>query len=196
MSIFLFIVLFIAIAIILYVKLSKQENGHLKFYVSLVALVFLSMIILIVYAITAPEPKPEYHKPSSYTSFDSSLYDEYAFLQRATSTAEYYKENYPMTWGYINKNADDPYTYVEFYDNVWGDMQKYTGDGINFDTLTRYEQSLVNYPAIGSYVYFSSTKSREYHSTDKCYSLLKSNPISRPASHRRNYDPCSKCVGD
>lgn len=106
----------------------------------------------------------------------------------------YYQENYPMTWGYIRKNADNPASYVKYYHQVWGDMQAYTGDGINFDTLTRYEQSLVNYPRIGSYVYFASKTSKEYHSTSKCYSLLKSNPISRPASQRHNYNPCSKCV--
>lgn len=108
----------------------------------------------------------------------------------------YYQKNYPMVWGYIRKNASNPASYIKYYHQVWGDLQSYTGDGINFDTLTRYEQSLVNYPRIGSYVYFSSAKSKEYHSTSMCYSLLKSKPVSRPASQRYNYDPCSKCVGD
>ena len=119
---------------------------------------------------------------------------EWEAVVRAAELASYYKDEYPMTWGYIQKNSDMPYDYLEFYHQVWGDMQSYTGDGINFDTLTRYERSLVNYPPIGSYVYFASSKSKEYHSTKLCYSLLKSDPISRPSTQRHNYDPCSKCV--
>ena len=113
-----------------------------------------------------------------------------------SSIKRFYQENYPMVWGYIQKNADDPDEYIKYYNQVWGDLQRYTGDGINFDTLTRYEQSLVNYPPIGSWVYFASSKSNEYHSTSMFYTLLKSSPVFRPSSQRHNYYPCSKCVGD
>lgn len=130
----------------------------------------------------------ENKEKQEYVSWNNSI--------SADNTAAYYQDYYPLVWGYIKKNADSPYDYIEFYDSVWGDLQEYTGDGINFDTLTRYEQSLVNYPKIGSRVYFSSSTSRNYHSTNMCYSLLKSNPISRPASQRYSYNPCSKCVGD
>lgn len=108
----------------------------------------------------------------------------------------YYQLHFPMVWGYISKNADDPFSYLQFYDSVWGDLQWYTGDGINFATLTPYEQKFVNYPAIGAYIYFSYSTAREYHSTDQCYTLLKSEPIARPSTQRNNYSPCSKCVGD
>lgn len=102
-----------------------------------------------------------------------------------------------MTWGYISKNADYPSSYVITYDRIWGDLQRYRGDGIPFDTLTRYEMSLVNYPAIGSKVYFSSATSRTYHSTLSCYTLLKSSsPVYRSSSTRYQYEPCSKCVGE
>lgn len=141
------------------------------------------------------QPKTEQHK-EEYTveyEYEDNSWDS---VVRTAEIAAYYQDYYPMVWGYIKKNADSPYDYIEFYDSVWGDLQEYTGDGINFDTLTRYEQSLVNYPRIGSRVYFSSSTSKEYHSTNMCYSLLKSNPISRPASQRYSYNPCSKCVGD
>lgn len=119
--------------------------------------------------------------------------------RNANSQAEllnYYQLHYPMVWGYIRKNADDPFNYLQFYDFVWGDLQEYCGDGVHFETLSRYEQSLVNYPSIGSYIYFAFATSREYHSTDQCYTLLKATPIARPATQRYNYSPCSKCVGD
>lgn len=112
-----------------------------------------------------------------------------------TNWATYYKANYPMTWGYISKYADDPTTYVQFYQKVWGDLQKYHGDGIPFETLTRYEQSLVHYPSIGQYIYFAVGE-RTYHSTRDCYTLLRSETSLRMAKYAYLYDPCSKCVGE
>lgn len=117
-------------------------------------------------------------------------------ISKQFDAAEYYQENYPMVWGYIKKNSSSPYEYIKYYHQVWGNLQKHTGDGINFDTLTRYEQSLVNYPSVGRYIYFANAKTKEYHSTYKCYTLLKSNPVSRDASYAYMYNPCSKCVGD
>ena len=107
-----------------------------------------------------------------------------------------YQEYYPMVWGYIAKYSSSPESYIKYYHQVWGDLQRYTGDGMNFDTLTQYEQSLVNYPTLGAYIYFATNNSKEYHSTTKCYTLLRSNPIKRPLSQRYYYDPCSKCVGE
>lgn len=115
---------------------------------------------------------------------------------KTTTIADYYQQNYPMVWGYIEKNTAFPEDYIEFYHDVWGDLQKYTGDGINFRTLTKREQMLVDYPTIGSYIFFSSANSREYHSTYKCYTLLKSNPIAKKSSLAYMYSPCSKCVGE
>ena len=108
---------------------------------------------------------------------------------------QYYKATYPMTWGYITKNSTSPNTYVITYNSIWGDLQRYHGDGIVFRTLTAYEQSLVNYPSIGLSVYFASSTSTTYHSIPYCYTLLGSDIISRSAEYRYRYDPCSKCVG-
>lgn len=173
-------------------KISRKNNGCLFLVVGSIASIFIIVICLVVYSANPADPQPK----KTETISSGNPYTNNQLYSSLYSTASYYQDNYPMTWGYINKNADDPYEYIEFYDDVWGDMQKYTGDGINFDTLTRYEQSLVNYPRIGSYVYFASSSSKEYHSTKQCYSLLKSNPVSRPSSQRYKYNPCSKCVGD
>ena len=112
------------------------------------------------------------------------------------STEDKYRILYPSTWAYIYKNAEDPYEYIEYYDSVWGDLQRYHGDGIPFNTLTSYEQSLVHYPEKGSYIYFASKTSKTYHSTAKCYTLLKSNVVSRLATISSRFEPCSKCVGE
>lgn len=112
------------------------------------------------------------------------------------STEDKYRILYPSTWAYIYKNAEDPYEYIEYYNSVWGDLQRYHGDGITFDTLTSYEQTLVNYPGIGNYVYKASKTSKTYHSTTKCYTLLKSTPVLTFAYNTRGLDPCSKCVGE
>lgn len=109
---------------------------------------------------------------------------------------EYYKENYPMTWGYIKKNTMWPEEYLEYYDSVWGDLQEYLGDGIPFDTLTMYEMSLVNYPNVGPRICIARG-GKTYHSTEKCYTLLKTDvKVWVDASRRRIYSPCSKCVGN
>ena len=114
----------------------------------------------------------------------------------STPLVFYYQMNYPMTWGYISKYSSAPESYLQTYDRIWGDLQRYHGDGIPFDTLSRYEQSLVNYPGIGSYIYFANASSREYHSTVYCYTLLRSNPVQRSSRYASQYNPCSKCVGD
>lgn len=114
----------------------------------------------------------------------------------ASPLSFYYQMNYPMTWGYISKYSSAPESYLQTYDRIWGDLQRYHGDGIPFDTLSRYEQSLVNYPGIGSYIYFANASSREYHSTVYCYTLLRSNPVQRSSRYASQYNPCSKCVGD
>lgn len=129
--------------------------------------------------------------------FTGNLYDEYTSpTYYADRIADRYDREYPATWAYICKNADDPYEYVEYYDSVWGDLQRYHGDGVPFDTLTSYEQSLVHYPEKGSYIYFASKTSKTYHSTAKCYTLLKSNVVSRLATISSRFEPCSKCVGE
>lgn len=188
---FLLLIVVPIIAIFVYSKMSQKENGAFKFFVGLIGCTFLVIIGLIVYAVNAPDPTAS---PSTVA------YTRQAFQPKPTATpfnaVSYYQDNYPMVWGYVRKNASNPASYIQYYHRVWGDLQEYTGDGINFDTLTRYEQSLVNYPRIGTYVYFATSSSSTYHSTNMCYSLLKSDPISRPASQRYKYNPCSKCVED
>ena len=143
-----------------------------------------------IFDIQVIEPKEE-PKPKTISAAKSSIPQ----LSRL-NLAKYYKENYPKTWGYIKKYADDPLDYVEFYDSVWGDLQEYMGDGIPFETLTKYEQSLVNYPKLWNTVFVASTSSNTYHSTADCYTLLRSSPLAKPYSKYKDKDPCSKCVGD
>lgn len=154
-----------------------------------------------------PDPEPaKWYEPKEYASQDAgaqaiTIDDLFANLGLQTSEyrqslADYYKEYYPMTWGYIYKYADNPYSYIEFYDDIWGDLQYYHGDGILFETLTRYEQGLVNYPVLSSVVYCTPSGS-DYHATRDCYTLLRSKSILRKQlSDVRKYSPCSKCVGD
>lgn len=108
-----------------------------------------------------------------------------------------FKQDYPMVWGYIQKNTEYPNTYLTTYMEIWGKLQKYHGDGIPFDTLNSYEQTLVNYPKIGSFIYFANSKTTTYHSIQECYELLKSeNVVARKTEKLKDYEPCSKCVGD
>lgn len=112
------------------------------------------------------------------------------------TVAAYYIINYPMVWGYISKYADDPISYVSTYHKIWGNLHMHMGDGIPFDTLTSYEMSLVNYPAIGSFVYLAGSNPTTYHSTPKCFTLLRSDRVTYTGSYNRyRYEPCSKCVG-
>lgn len=113
-----------------------------------------------------------------------------------SNLANYYRNEFPQVWGWIVKYADDPYSYIIFYDRIWGDLQEYHGDGMPFHTLTYYEQSLVHYPARGQYIWMASG-STTYHNTPDCYTLLRSKQIIRyPYAARIHYYPCSKCVGE
>lgn len=126
--------------------------------------------------------------PAKYEDYTSSSYIEWKIAER-------YERDYPGTWSYICKYSDDPYEYIVYYDRIWGDLQKYNGDGIVFDTLSSYEQAKVNFPSIGEYIYYTSG-SKTYHSTSLCYSLLRSDPSRRLSKYAYMYEPCSKCVGD
>ena len=112
-----------------------------------------------------------------------------------SSILQYYQYYYPQTWGYIAKYSGDPFNYLEYYHSVWGRLQEYHGDGIVFDTLTSYEQTLVSYPPIGSYIYLVSG-GVTYHSTPDCYTLLRSEVHSESSTRCKYYEPCSTCVGD
>lgn len=137
--------------------------------------------------------------PSQYNHYTSTAYLEDQLEQvidRSDGLLKYYKINFPMTWGYIKKNVMMAEEYLEYYDHVWGDLQEYLGDGIPFDTLTKYEMSLVNYPHVGSRICIAKG-GKTYHSTEKCYTLIKTKvKVWVDASQKWKYSPCSKCVGD
>jgi len=174
-------------------QMEKKTGRTLAFVIS----VFLVPIVigLVVFGDSYFSGNPiKQEQEASYSASIASAPEQ----KEPTNNAKYYKKNYPMTWGYINKNYQYPDVYVDYYDRVWGRLQSFHGDGIVFDTLTSYEQSLVEYPSIKTFVYFANEKTTTYHSTTMCYTLLKSQNtiITRNYGYIENYDPCSKCVGD
>lgn len=110
------------------------------------------------------------------------------------NVADYYREHYPAVWGYISKHSSNPHKYVEYYHYLWGDLQKFHGNGLIFGTLSPYQQSLVRYFPVGHHVFLSSTKSKHYHAHPACYSLLTATPIEVDALAALGLQPCSKCV--
>lgn len=154
--------------------IAEEENNSKK---PIIVLTLLQMLILFIIMF-----------PGKYEEYTSPSYSR-------TKIAERYERNYPMTWAYISEHSDEPYDYIVYYDKVWGDLQKYNGDGIVFDTLSPYEQSKVHYPDIGQYIYYTSG-SHTYHSTTLCYSLLRSDPFRCSSKYAYLYEPCSKCVGE
>lgn len=181
-------------------KAQKRKEDIRNFIIGLVAFVF-------VVAIAAGFLFPSENKvsPLQTTKPANATIPPYKTAAPTSSTKTsssnsatlitYYKMNFPMTWGYISKYSDNPSEYIVFYHDVWGDLQKYHGDGIPFDTLSWYEQSLVDYPDIGSYIYFA-VGGKTYHSTRDCYTLLRSETSLRSSQFASQYSPCSKCVGD
>ena len=117
-------------------------------------------------------------------------------INKQYATYERYKEDYPMTWGYIVNNEEYSIDYIAYYDSVWGDLQKKHGDGIIFDTLTPEQRRLVHFPPLTDRIYLSSFDAKVYHSTPMCYTLLKSEPVFTYVEEINLYEPCSKCVGD
>lgn len=105
-----------------------------------------------------------------------------------------YRSHYPATWAYINHNTKDAESYIYYYHFVWGDLQAKHGDGIIYGSLSEDEQALVNYPPVCKTVYISAVNSKTYHSTPKCYALLKSTPIEVDVIHTIVRKRCTKCV--
>lgn len=166
-----------AVAYWLYSKLSKEDEEKPSSIKPVLILILIQMFIYSIYVF-----------PLHYDAYSSpvSSYDK---------VAERYQEEYPSTWAYISKYSDDPYDYVVYYDIIWGDLQKYHGDGIFFDTLSKYEQSLVDYPTVDEYI-CRVQGSNTYHSTASCYTLLRSDVITLSSKYSYLYEPCSKCVGE
>lgn len=181
-------------------KAQQQKEDIRNFIIG-----FLAFAVVVGIAVCFFAPSDNKNSPQQTTKSAYATIPPYKTAAPTSSTKSaptnsatlitYYKMNFPMTWGYISKYADSPANYIVYYHNVWGDLQKYHGDGIPFDTLSRYEQSLVNYPPIGLYIYFAKG-SNTYHSTRDCYTLLRSETSFRGAKSAYMYEPCSKCVGE
>lgn len=137
-----------------------------------------------------PEPEPVPAPPPIPTPAPSALPDPFP----APVYHLLYKSKYPKTWSYINKNAKNAESYVNYYHFVWGKLQEQHGDGIIYGTLTDDEQALIQYPPLGKCAYLSSETSDTYHSTPNCYSLLKSAPIVVDATQTVIRKRCTKCV--
>lgn len=181
-------------------SLKKHKEDLRNFLIGFVAV---AVVVLIVIALIPSDSSKSTPQPTS-RKVSSTIPPYKTAAPRATTKVStsssatlitYYKMNFPMTWGYISKYADNPSEYIVFYHDVWGDLQKHHGDGIPFDTLSWYEQSLVDYPDIGAYIYFSKGGST-YHSTRDCYTLLRSETSFRSSQFASQYSPCSKCVGE
>lgn len=153
-------------------------------------IVIVASVILVCYVILPKLDLPDIHFGSSNAKPAPTL-----STSSQSSILQYYQHNYPQTWGYISKYADDPFNYLQYYHSVWGRLQVYHGDGIPFGTLTAFEQRLVSYPPIKSYIYLA-TGQTTYHSTPDCYTLLRSDVYAEPSKYFSFYEPCSKCVGE
>lgn len=117
------------------------------------------------------------------------------YLAESTKILNLYRNEYPATWRYISKHADEPEKYILTYHQIWGKLQEAHGDGMIFGTLSASDQELVNYPKLGDNIYFASSSVRIYHSTPSCYVLLKTRtPLSLNKAYCTACKRCSKCV--
>lgn len=169
-------------------KDNLRKNLPRDIFVFLIVIV--ASVFLVGYVILPKLDLPDFHFGSSNAKPAPTL-----STSSQSSILQYYQHNYPQTWGYISKYADDPFNYLQYYHSVWGRLQVYHGDGIPFGTLTAFEQRLVSYPPIKSYIYLA-TGQTTYHSTPDCYTLLRSDVYAEPSKYFSLYDPCSKCVGE
>lgn len=147
-----------------------------------------------------PQPLPTQSYPSKPSPAIRVVKTTAIPLEREPTEADIpnipvlYHAKYPKTWRYLQNQSKDPENYVFYYHYIWGRLQEHHGDGIIYGTLTDEEQSLVDYPSVGEFVYLSSEKSKSYHSTPECYSLLRSTPIKADAIHAIVRERCTKCV--
>lgn len=183
--------------------LSKVKNDSFTNVLHAALVMLLTIIMLVVYTVVFdvdvyedPKDTPTHSNATSARRVTTAATATPARNYDDNSVPLYYQRYYPTTWGYIKKYSSDPYTYVKIYDLVWGDLQECHGDGIIFDTLSWYEQTLVHYPGVDDYIYLASYNGTEYHSMPVCYTLLRSSPVSVQSKYAYKYDPCSKCVGD
>lgn len=117
----------------------------------------------------------------------ASSYDDLA--------AQYRREHLTCALGYINRNAKNASAYLPVFDHIWGDMLRQYGDQQMLSTLSEEQRQLIHFPLLGDQVWLSHPNAHTYHSSDCCYMLLKSTPVSIslhdiPPSSK----PCSKCV--
>lgn len=89
--------------------------------------------------------------------------------------------------------------YPDTHDEVWGELEDSEGGRV-WDTLTKSQQALVNYPYLDVNNVYWVAGGKSYHSIDWCYTLEKSDNIqSGPLTEAIEVgkgDSCSKCVGD
>lgn len=89
--------------------------------------------------------------------------------------------------------------YPDTPEEVWGELEDSEGGRV-WDTLTKEQQALVNYPYLDTNCVYWVAGGKSYHSIDWCYTLEKSENIqSGPlteAIEMGKVDPCSKCVGE
>lgn len=85
------------------------------------------------------------------------------------------------------------------FESTWGDLTDSNGGELVWDTLTPYQQSLVNYPEFDSNNVYWTPKGSNYHAVDWCYTLSRSSSILNGSLNEAlnlGYGPCSKCVGE
>ena len=115
-----------------------------------------------------------------------------------TAHAESYQEQYSYAPTLLKHAQNWPFgveEYLEFYDSIWGELTKAEGD-IIFEALTEEQQALVHYPKFDGAAYFVP-KGNAFHSTDWCYTLLRSKEIWKTDCEEAvlmGLYPCKKCV--
>lgn len=95
------------------------------------------------------------------------------------------------------KSSEAVEEYLCFYDRVWGDLHASVG-GVAFSTLTDAQRKLVNFPDVDYNKVYYTPSGKSYHSTDMCYTLLRSKEIRSgtftDAILGGHGSGCSKCV--
>ena len=91
-----------------------------------------------------------------------------------------------------SNDADTP-------EEVWGELAEKEG-GYVWDTLTKEQQELINYPKFDKENVYWVSNGKSYHSIDWCYTLSKSkniiNGTLEEAIEANKMNPCSKCIGN
>lgn len=99
----------------------------------------------------------------------------------------------------ISTACSNSYNNPDTPEEVWGDLVEQEG-GYVWDTLSKDQQELINYPKLDKDKVYWVSNGKSYHSIEWCYTLSKSSNIMsgtlEEALENGKADPCSKCVGD